>query len=71
MVKACVGDVGACLTTSFRVSFPAGARERYSFSFVGRRERMKVSPGHMQITYQLWNEGKGKQSPRWFERLPK
>jgi hypothetical protein len=32
---------------------------------------MKVSPGHMQITYQLWNEGKGKQSPRWFERLPK
>jgi uncharacterized damage-inducible protein DinB len=27
--------------------------------------------GHMQITYQLWNEGKGKQSPRWYERLPK
>ena len=26
--------------------------------------------GHMQITYQLWNEGRGKQSPRWFERLP-
>ena len=26
--------------------------------------------GHMQITYQLWNEGKSKQSPRWFERLP-
>ena len=26
--------------------------------------------GHMQITYQLWNEGKGKPSPRWFERLP-
>ena len=27
--------------------------------------------GHMQITYQLWNEGRGKSSPRWFERLPK
>jgi uncharacterized damage-inducible protein DinB len=26
--------------------------------------------GHMQITYQLWNEGKSKPSPRWFERLP-
>jgi uncharacterized damage-inducible protein DinB len=26
--------------------------------------------GHMQITYQLWNEGKGKPSPLWFERLP-
>jgi hypothetical protein len=26
--------------------------------------------GHMQITYQLWNEGKGNPSPRWFERLP-
>jgi uncharacterized damage-inducible protein DinB len=26
--------------------------------------------GHMQITYQLWNEGRGKPSPRWFERLP-
>ncbi len=25
--------------------------------------------GHMQITYQLWNEGKSKPSPRWFERL--
>ena len=26
--------------------------------------------GHMQITYQLWNEGKSKPSPHWFERLP-
>jgi uncharacterized damage-inducible protein DinB len=26
--------------------------------------------GHMQITYQLWNEGKSKPSPRWFERSP-
>lgn len=27
--------------------------------------------GHMQITYQLWREGRGVQSPRWFQRLPK
>ena len=26
--------------------------------------------GHMQITYQLWTGGRGKPSPRWFERLP-
>jgi uncharacterized damage-inducible protein DinB len=26
--------------------------------------------GHMQITYQLWNAGTSKPSPRWFERLP-
>jgi uncharacterized damage-inducible protein DinB len=26
--------------------------------------------GHMQITYQLWAGGRGKLSPRWFERLP-
>ena len=26
--------------------------------------------GHMQITYQLWNEGKSKPSPHWSERLP-
>jgi uncharacterized damage-inducible protein DinB len=26
--------------------------------------------GHMQITYQLWNEGKAKPSSHWFERLP-
>jgi uncharacterized damage-inducible protein DinB len=26
--------------------------------------------GHMQITYQLWMGGQGKDSPRWFERLP-
>jgi uncharacterized damage-inducible protein DinB len=26
--------------------------------------------GHMQITYQLWNEGQGRPSPFWFERLP-
>lgn len=25
--------------------------------------------GHMQITYQLWNSGKGVKAPRWFERL--
>lgn len=25
--------------------------------------------GHMQLTYQLWMGGKGKRSPRWFERL--
>ncbi|MEX2160925.1 MAG: DinB family protein [Anaerolineales bacterium] len=27
--------------------------------------------GHMQLTYQLWNEGKASTSPRWFNRLPK
>ena len=27
--------------------------------------------GHMQITYQLWNGGKGVASPLWFERLPR
>jgi len=26
--------------------------------------------GHMQITYQLWMGGRGKSSPRWYERLP-
>ena len=26
--------------------------------------------GHMQITYQLWTGGRGRLSPRWFERLP-
>jgi uncharacterized damage-inducible protein DinB len=26
--------------------------------------------GHMQITYQMWNEGLSKPSPFWFERLP-
>jgi len=26
--------------------------------------------GHMQITYQLWMDGKGTQAPRWFQRLP-
>jgi uncharacterized damage-inducible protein DinB len=25
--------------------------------------------GHMQLTYQLWMGGKGRPSPRWFERL--
>ena len=24
--------------------------------------------GHMQITYQLWNQGRAFQAPRWFER---
>lgn len=27
--------------------------------------------GHMQLTYQLWNEGKATVSPRWFDRIPK
>ncbi len=27
--------------------------------------------GHMQLTYQLWNQGKASESPRWFNRLPK
>jgi uncharacterized damage-inducible protein DinB len=27
--------------------------------------------GHMQITYQLWNEGQSRPSPFWFERLPR
>lgn len=27
--------------------------------------------GHMQLTYQLWNNGKAAISPRWFDRLPK
>ena len=26
--------------------------------------------GHMQITYQLWAQGKSKPSARWFERMP-
>ena len=26
--------------------------------------------GHMQLTYQLWAEGRSKPSPLWFERLP-
>jgi len=26
--------------------------------------------GHMQITYQLWNEGVAKPMPRWFTRVP-
>ena len=26
--------------------------------------------GHMQITYQLWMDGRSKPSPRWYERLP-
>ncbi len=26
--------------------------------------------GHMQITYQLWRDGKAFDAPRWFERLP-
>jgi uncharacterized damage-inducible protein DinB len=25
--------------------------------------------GHMQLTYQLWDEGRGIQSPRWFQRI--
>ena len=25
--------------------------------------------GHMQLTYQLWNEGKANPMPRWFERV--
>lgn len=25
--------------------------------------------GHMQITFQLWNGGKGVRSPRWFQRI--
>lgn len=27
--------------------------------------------GHMQLTYQLWQGGKGVASPFWYERLPK
>lgn len=27
--------------------------------------------GHMQLTYQLWAQGKTTESVRWFERLPK
>lgn len=27
--------------------------------------------GHMQLTYQLWTNGKAATSPRWFDRLPK
>ncbi len=26
--------------------------------------------GHMQITYQLWNDGQALAAPRWFQRLP-
>lgn len=26
--------------------------------------------GHMQLTYQLWNNGKASDSPRWYDRLP-
>lgn len=31
-------------------------------------EHTALHLGHMQITYQLWNSGKGAGSPRWFER---
>ena len=27
--------------------------------------------GHMQITYQLWMDGRSKPSPRWHQRLPR
>ena len=27
--------------------------------------------GHMQLSYQLWNNGKASSSPRWFNRLPR
>jgi uncharacterized damage-inducible protein DinB len=27
--------------------------------------------GHMQITYQLWSQGKTQPSPYWYDRLPK
>ena len=33
-------------------------------------EHTALHLGQMQITFQLWNEGKSKPSPRWFERLP-
>ncbi len=36
----------------------------------GAERRMRVNLRHAQITYQLWNEGRSKPSPRWFERLP-
>jgi uncharacterized damage-inducible protein DinB len=26
--------------------------------------------GHMQITYQIWNQGRGVHAPRWYQRLP-
>lgn len=27
--------------------------------------------GHMQLTYQLWAQGRSKPTPRWFKRLPR
>ncbi|MCB9079575.1 MAG: DUF664 domain-containing protein [Anaerolineaceae bacterium] len=32
-------------------------------------EHIALHLGHMQITYQLWQEGRSKYWPRWFERL--
>ena len=32
-------------------------------------EHIALHLGHMQLTYQLWQEGKSKYWPRWFERL--
>lgn len=26
--------------------------------------------GHMQVTYQIWDQGRGIISPRWYQRLP-
>lgn len=31
-------------------------------------EHHSLHLGHMQLTYQMWNSGKGAGSPRWFER---
>ena len=47
---------------------------RNSYEFTGRWailhviEHTSLHLGHMQLTYQMWNSGKGAGSPRWFER---
>jgi len=33
-------------------------------------EHTALHLGHMQLTYQLWAEGRSRPSPLWFERLP-
>lgn len=70
-------EVGA-ETRRLMPSFNAEQLERIythnSYDFTGRWailhviEHSSLHLGHMQITYQLWNSGKGAGSPRWYER---
>jgi hypothetical protein len=70
-------EVGA-ETRRLMPTFTAEQLERIythnNYDFTGRWailhviEHTSLHLGHMQITYQLWNSGKGAGSPRWFER---